>query len=93
MTSSEIRLLFLELEEIKSDIKEIRDPAGWIDIQGAVKYSSCSRSTILRGIRSRKLKHAKTGGKIMIKRTWLDQWLTFGHGKRLTPAQRMELDQ
>jgi hypothetical protein len=80
----ETRLLFTHLEEIKESIKEIQTPSAWTDLKGAVKYSSCSRSTILRGIHSGNLKHTKHQGKIRIKISWLDSWLLNGNCNRQT---------
>ena len=79
MTDPEIRLLFLHLEEIQAELKEIKSPSQWLDLQRAIKYSSCSRSTILWGIQSGNLKHSKQKGKLRMKISWLDQWLVNGN--------------
>ncbi|MBC8550341.1 MAG: hypothetical protein H8D23_11920 [Candidatus Brocadiales bacterium] len=92
MNDNEKRLLFLHIEEIKQEVKELQKPSIWLDLKGSIRYSACSRSTILRAIKSNKLKHTKQTGKIRIKTSWIDQWLLFGHCRRLTPKQRTEME-
>jgi hypothetical protein len=82
MNDHQRRLLFTELEKIKTSIQELKKPTQWLDIPKAVEYSSCSRSTILSGIQSGNLKHVKTTGKIRLKISWIDQWLITGNCKK-----------
>jgi len=82
MNDHDIRHFYSELKDIKLAIQDIQKSANWLDMKGASKYSSCSRSTILSGIQCGKLKHVKTTGKIRMKTSWVDKWLTYGDCKR-----------
>ena len=88
MDDLDVRSIYLLCNEIKEQLKEINCPSGWLDIKQAVTYSACSKSTLLRVIHSGKLKSVKRGGKIRLKISWLDQWLLFGHSKRLTQIEK-----
>ncbi len=48
----------------------------WLDISGLVKYSSLSRSTLLRRIDSpvNPIPCRRVGGKILIRASWFDEW-------------------
>ena len=92
MTDSECRLLFIKLDEIQNELKELKIPTGWLDLAGAVSYSSLSRSSLLRAVRSDRLKCSKENGKLMFRIRWIDQFLLFGHCNRLTPKQRTDLE-
>jgi|GEM_PF-2567060 len=93
MTGSETRLLFLKLEEIESNLKEIDHPTGWTDLRGASNYCGFSISTLKRAIRADRLKCSKRHGKLMFRHRWIDQFVLLGHSKRLTITERMEMDQ
>ena len=92
MTDSECRLLFIKLDEIQNELKEIKTPSGWLDLQKATEYTSLSLSSLNRAIRSGKLKCSRQHGKLLLRRIWLDQVLILGHCKRVTPKQRIELE-
>ena len=91
MNDLDSRLILIKLGEIQIELKELKKPSGWLDIKQAVKYSACSRSTILRAIQSGNLKHTKQGGKIRMKTSWIDQFLLFGHCRRLNISEKLEM--
>lgn len=88
MTDLDIRLILQKLEDLEIHVKALYNPSMWLDIQQAIKYSACSKSTLQRGIQSGELKYVKRGGKIRLKMSWLDQWLILGHCKRLNKTER-----
>ena len=47
----------------------------WVDLKAACDYCDLSASTLMRNIRSSRLKCSKTGGKLMFKIEWLDKWI------------------
>ncbi len=65
---------------------------GWLDLSQASRYTSLSKSTLSRAILAGKLKASRTSGKILTRRTWIDQFLFYGHNKRLTLIERKALE-
>ena len=47
----------------------------WVDLKAACVHCDLSASTLMRNIRSNRLKCSKTGGKLMFKIEWLDKWI------------------
>ena len=92
MNDLDSRLILIKLGEIQIELKELKIPTGWLDLAGAVSYSSLSRSSLLRAVRSDRLKCSKENGKLMFRIRWIDQFLLFGHCNRLTPKQRTDLE-
>jgi excisionase family DNA binding protein len=52
-------------------------PDPWLDLDESADYVGVHTMSIRRAVRNRTLKHARVGGKklIRIRRSWLDQWL------------------
>ena len=63
------------LKEIKSLITNKPKADKWLDIGEAAKYCSVSRSTLRRHILSGSLSASKQTGKILFKRSALEDWL------------------
>lgn len=49
---------------------------GWTKIKGAAKYAGVSERTVRTWMAREGLRHSKVRGTILIKREWLDQFLT-----------------
>ena len=47
----------------------------WLSVTDVVKTTGLSRSTIQRGISLNQLKSVKSGGKRMMKKSWIEKWL------------------
>ena len=47
----------------------------WLSITDVIKTTGLSRSTINRAVRLEQLKSVKSGGKRMMKKSWVNQWL------------------
>lgn len=47
----------------------------WLSVTDVVKSTGLSRSTIQRGISLGQLKSVKSGGKRMMKKSWIEKWL------------------
>ena len=63
-----------------------------MDLSAASEYASLSVKTLRRAIDAGRLKYARPGGKILVKRSWVDQFICLGHARRLTTAERIELN-
>ena len=48
---------------------------GWLDIAATSEYCCTGKRTIEKWIKSEGLRYVKVGGKRLIKRQWLDQFL------------------
>jgi len=48
----------------------------WLSITDVIQYTGYSRSTINRYISSGELKTVKNNGKRMMRKEWLDKWIT-----------------
>lgn len=68
---------FTILEEIKDLKKLIQNKLAdrWITIREASEYSGLSNSTLRRAIKKGELKSSKQTGKLMFKRSWIDNFL------------------
>ena len=47
----------------------------WLSVTDVVKTTGLSRSTIQRGISLNQLQSVKSGGKRMMKKSWIEKWL------------------
>ena len=47
----------------------------WLSVTDVVKTIGLSRSTVQRGISSNQLQSVKSGGKRMMKKSWIEKWL------------------
>jgi len=75
------------LDRIEIYLKELTHPGEWMDLTQAARYSSLSRSSILRAIRAGHLKCSRVTGKILVKRTMLDRFIMTGDNRRLTSVE------
>lgn len=66
----EIKTLIIDLTYSKNDTNN-----SWLDINQATRYCSCSVSTIRRNIDSGSLKVSTKLGKLLFKKSDLDNWL------------------
>lgn len=62
------------LKRIENSLDNINQKK-WLDINGAIKYLDCGKSTISRAIKRGELKVSKQLGKRMFKSEWLDSFL------------------
>ena len=71
--------IFKKLEEIKgllgASLRQIDSQNKWLDINQARQYCSCSISTIRRNIDKGSLKASSKLGKLLFKKSDLDNWL------------------
>ena len=63
------------LQEIKSLITNKAKPDKWLDINDAAAYTSCSKSTLYRNLKSGSLKASSQTGKYLFKLSNLESWL------------------
>jgi excisionase family DNA binding protein len=51
--------------------------AGWLTTAGAAAYTASSEKTVLRGVKSGKLRHVRLAGNLRLRfrREWLDEWM------------------
>jgi excisionase family DNA binding protein len=49
--------------------------SGWLDIAAAAKYVSTSKRTLEVWLKERGLRYSRVGGKRLIKREWLNEFL------------------
>ena len=47
----------------------------WLSVADVIKSTGLSRSTIQRGFSLGQLKSVKSGGKRMMKKSWIEKWL------------------
>ena len=71
---TEYRMLEL-LKEIKNILTGKNKNNGYVDIAGASKYCSVSISTIRRNVKNNKLKASTNLGKLLFKKSDLEDWL------------------
>jgi len=57
------------------DIVKKASPDEWLTIRQAVNYTKLSQPTIRRYVRKGKLKASKNTGRLLFKKSDLDQWL------------------
>mgnify|MGYP001997152667 CR=1 FL=1 len=62
------------LREIRSLLLE-RKADNWLDLSQTAKYTNLSRSTIRRSVTAGQLKASRKTGKLLFKRSDIDQWL------------------
>ena len=67
--------LYKKLDEIKNLIVNHTSTDTWLDINQAKQYCSCSISTIRRNIDRGSLKASSKLGKLLFKKSDLDNWL------------------
>jgi len=63
------------LKEIKSIVTGKISSDKFMDINGVVNYSSCSKSTIRRAVSDGSLICSKATGKLLFKKTAVENWL------------------
>ena len=71
----EYRIIEL-LKDIKSLITNQPKEDKWLDINGASKYTSLSKATLRRSVKSGDLKASNKVGKTMFKQSALESWLS-----------------
>ena len=64
------------LKDIKSLINNQKTEDKWLDINGASKYTSLSKATLRRSVKSGDLKASNKVGKTMFKQSALESWLS-----------------
>ena len=64
------------LKDIKSLIYNQKTEDKWLDINGASKYTSLSKATLRRSVKSGDLKASNKVGKTMFKQSALESWLS-----------------
>ena len=64
------------LKDIKSLINNQKTEDKWLDINGASKYTSLSKATLRRSVKSGDLKATNKVGKTMFKQSALESWLS-----------------
>lgn len=84
--------LVKRLDKLETLIQSQPLSRGWLGLSQAGRYTSLSKSTLSRAIQAGKLKASRTSGKILIRRTQLDQFIFYGHNKRLTLIERKTLE-
>ena len=73
--ASESRVISL-ITDIKSLLKEEEIQDKWLDITKASNYCDMSPSTLRRNVKQGNLKASKVTGKLLFKRSELENWLT-----------------
>ena len=61
--------------------KEIQENDNWMTLADVTNYTSLSKSTILRRIQDGLIKVSKVNGKLLFKRSWIDNFLLGGDDK------------
>ena len=64
------------LKDIKSLINNQKTEDKWLDINGASKYTSLSKATLRRSVKSGDLKASNKVGKTMFKQSAVESWLS-----------------
>ena len=69
--------LYTIAEQLDRIEKKIDDRLNktWLSISDVIQRTGNSRSTIQRGISLGQLKSVKSGGKRMMKKSWVNKWL------------------
>ena len=74
-TVSETRVISL-IKDIKNLITGKETDDKWMGINKASKYCDCSSATLRRNVKAKKLKASQVTGKMLFKRSKLEEWLT-----------------
>ena len=60
---------------IKKLKKDIQEKDNWMSLRDVTNYTTLSKSTILRRIHDGLIKVSKVNGKLLFKRSWIDNFL------------------
>ncbi len=63
------------LKEIKAILQGKSASDKWMDISQVCEYSSLSRSSVMRSCANSRLKHSKSHGKLLFKKSDVERWL------------------
>ena len=63
------------LKEIKAILQGKSASDKWMDISQVCEYSSLSRSSVRRSCANGRLKHSKSHGKLLFKKSDVERWL------------------
>ena len=63
------------LQELKSIMLGSKKDDSWMDINKASKYCDVSSATLRRNVESNRLKASKQTGKMLFKKSELEEWL------------------